>query len=364
MNPEERLSDALHATFDAAQPSPDLADRIVQRASVSRRRTIWFNVRLAVAGIVGVAVLWVVLVLAPVAFNSRGTGGGPGATPGGLAHFDRDGLAFDYPASWKTSVSGLNMHYVTILDFLGTGSGLASCTAITPGPNDKFISGTECGAHLTVGAGQVVVEVSLQEGPPGLGLIDPSDPSGIDSGGKYVTVGGLPAIFSDSGTTLDWTLSVPGQLMSRYRIHVEMKDPGAEQMRAQVEALVASLGYSPAVAVLDPADGPRIAAIGLAKARASEPDYACFPSVPGATATATVQEFAGYSSMRKPLPVTCSMDIAPSAVGLWKMTLTESWTAASDRSAGSLTTTIWLDPDGTPGMTQGGPGPSEMPYWP
>jgi len=364
MNPEERLSDALHVTLDAAQPSPDLADRIVQRASVRRRRSIWFNVRLAAAGVVGVAALLVALILAPVAFNSRGTGGGPGATPGGLAHFDRDGLAFDYPASWKASVSGLNMHYVTILDFVGTGSAMATCTALTPGPNDKFISGTECGAHLTVGAGQVVVQVSRQDGPPQPGSIDPSDPKGIESGEKYVTVGGLPAIFVDSGATLDWTLSVPGQLNSRYRIHAEIKDPGAVQMRAQVEALVASLRYSPAVPVLDPADGPRIAAIGLAKARASEPAYACFPSVPGATATATVQQFAGYSPMHKPLPVTCRMDIAPSAVGLWKMTLTESWTAASDRSAGSLTTTIWLDPDGTPGMTQSGPGQAEMPYWP
>ncbi len=364
MNPEERLSGALHATIDAAQPSPDLADRIVQRTSIRGRRSIWFNFRLAVAGLVGVAVLWVALVLVPLAFNSAGTGGGPGTAPSGLAHFDRDGLAFDYPASWKASVSGLNMHYVTILDFVGTGSAVATCTALTPGPNETFISGTECGSDLTVGPGEVVVELSLQDGPPGPGPIDPNDPSALDPAGKYVTVGGLPAIFEDSGAKLDWTLSVPGQLMSRYRIHVEMKDPGAEQMRAQVEALVASLRYSPAVSVLDPADGPRIAAIGLAKARANEPAYACFPSVPGATATAVVQQFAGYSAMRKPLPVTCSMEIAPSSVGLWMMTLTESWTAASDRSAGSLTTTIWLDPDGTPGMTQSGPGQAEMPYWP
>jgi hypothetical protein len=255
---------------------------------------------------------------------------------------------------------------VTILAFLGTGSGLATCTAITPGPGDQFISGTQCGTDLHVDPGQVVVELSRQDGPPSsLSPIDPADPRGIADGGKYVTVGGLPAIYSegtsDGTISLDWTLSVPTELISRYRIHAQIMGPGVERMRAQVEALVASIKYDPAVPVLNPADGSRIAAIGLEKARA---DYACFPTVPGATATATITEFPMYSPMRKPLPVTCSMEIEPNLIGLWKMTLTWSWTAASDRFAGSLTETMWLSADGTPGATVGGPGPSEMPYWP
>ncbi|HEX7496543.1 MAG TPA: hypothetical protein VF349_07905 [Candidatus Limnocylindrales bacterium] len=61
--------------------------------------------------------------------------------------------------------------------------------------------------------------------------------------------------------------------------------------------------------------------------------------------------------------MTCSIAIEPNILGLWKMTLTESWTVASDRSAGSLTTTIWLAPDGTPGETEGG-AHSVIPYWP
>ena len=40
MNPEERLSDALHSVVDPARPSPDLADRIVERVSVAGRRQI------------------------------------------------------------------------------------------------------------------------------------------------------------------------------------------------------------------------------------------------------------------------------------------------------------------------------------
>jgi hypothetical protein len=102
--------------------------------------------------------------------------------------------------------------------------------------------------------------------------------------------------------------------------------------------------------VLNPADGPRIAAIGLAKATAAahEPDLACFPKVPGSTATGTMTRVPDGSDLTKPLPVTCQTEIEPLAIGLWKMTLTESWSAASDRSTGSLVLIQWLAADGTP----------------
>lgn len=369
MNPEDRLPDALHGVLDTARPAPDLDDRILERVSVAGRRTVRFNLRFGVAG---VAALVLVAALIPFALNLRPNSAPSSAAPAGaLAHFDRDGLAFDYPASWTASVSGQNMHYVTILDYLGTGSGLATCTTITPGPSDQFLSGTECGSDLTVGAGEVVVELARQDGPP-RGPIDPTNASALSPGDKYVIVDGLPAIFRLGGPwnsavdlALEWDLSVPGQLMSQYMVHAEIKNPAADQMRTQVEALVASIRYSPPVAVLNPADGPRIAAIGMAQVRTFDLAYGCFPNVPGATATAIVTQFPGYSALRKALPVTCSIAIEPNILGLWKMTLTESWTVASDRSAGSLTTTIWLAPDGTPGETDGGPGPSDMPaYWP
>ena len=66
-------------------------------------------------------------------------------------------------------------------------------------------------------------------------------------------------------------------------------------------------------------------------------------------------------SLTKPLAVTCSIEIEPVPIGFWRVSLIESWTAASDRSAGSLTTMIWLYPDGTEvGMT-GGVGPAASP---
>jgi hypothetical protein len=386
MNREKLLAETLHATLDRARPSADLEARIVQRLSTAGRRTARFNLRF---GLAAAGVLVLALALVPLALNMRSNGGpgaagspgsGPSAAPDQLAHFDREGLAFDYPATWKDSVSGLNMHYVTILEYLGTGSGLATCQAITPGPNDNFISGTECGSNVNVGPGQVMVTLSKQDGPPMGGPIDPSDPSHLPSGGKYVTVGGLPAVFggdaagsgasgssgagSSATETLGWTLSVPEQINSRLIISAQFQGPGADQLRAQVEALVASIRYDPPVPVLNPADGPRIAAIGVAQAAANDPSFACFPKVPGTKLSSIVTQFPMYSPLRKPLSVMCETAIQPYAFGLWKMTLTESWTAASDRSAGSLTTTVWLSPDGTPGETGGGPAPSEIPYWP
>lgn len=286
---------------------------------------------------------------------------------GALTHFERDGLVFDYPAEWKATVSGLNEHYITILDFLGTGSGLASCQPMTPGPGDQFIGGTTCGTDVSVGPGQVLLEIDLSVGPPRPGPIDPADPAGLQAGQKYVTVGGLPAIFEEQlpRDILIWTLSVPGQLISRYYLTAQLKGPGIETMRAQVDALVASIEYDPPAAVLVPADGPRIAAIGLTRAQAGDPDLACFPTVAGATATATVTRLPFYSGLRKPLPVTCAMKIEPMTIGLWKVTLTESWTSASDRSAGSLTILLWLEPDGSQGSSAGGGAlPTEVPYWP
>lgn len=381
MNPEDRLSDALHSVIGTAQPSPDLADRIAVRVSAAGgRRRFGSDARLGLAAI-GVIAIVALAIGAPFALNGMNGAGShatvlyspvPTPAPTGFAHFDRDGLAFDYPAAWTATASGLNMHYVTILDFVGTGLGTAKCETKTPGPSDNFTSETECGAELAVKPGQVVVELLRSDGPPRPGPIDPADASALGIGQRYVTVGGLPAIFEEknpadglTASTLDWTLSMPGQVISRYGLHVEMMGPGLDKMRAQVEALVASLRFDPPVAVLKTADEAHIAAVGLAQAVSNDPALACFPKVPGTSATATVTALPGLSALHKPLPVTCETKIEPTPIGLWKMTLTESWATASDRSAGSYATTVWLEPDGTQGSTgQYGPGPSEIPYWP
>jgi hypothetical protein len=287
-----------------------------------------------------------------------------------LAHFDRDGLAFDYPATWASRPGPkLNQSpsYTTILAYLGKGTALTSCPAVTPGLTDPGLE-VECQPFLQIEPGQVVLQLSRADGQP-LGPIDPSDPTGLLSGEKYVTIGGLPAIFEDAfadpvGTVaLHWTFSVPGKMSNRYGLDAQIEGPSSEKGRAQVEALVASINYDPPAPVLNPSDGPRSARSGVEWAVSTDPGFSCFPTVPGTSSTATVTRLPFYQPLSKSLPVTCRTDIEASAA-LWRLTLTESWTAGLDRSAGGFTRTIWLEPDGTPGWAQGELTPAEVPYLP
>ena len=321
MNPEEHLSAALHATLDGRRPSPDLADRIVDRLAAGPRRTSRFSLRL---GLAAAAAIVLVAALVPLALNLRSNGPTTSASAPVLAHYHRGDISFDAPASW----------------------------GYEPDLGDRNGATLSSGNAVALGPGQVIVELSKRQAlPPS--AIDPTDPAGLAAGESYVTVSGLPAIFkaagapdSDAGATLDWQLSAPGDVTTRFFIHAEYRDPGAAQLRAQIEAVVASIRYSQTAAVLDPANGPARAAKGLADLQASDPSFACFPRVPGATATATVTELRGVQ-LTKPLPLTCSITVEPSAIGLWRVLLTEAWTAAADRTAGSLVTSLWLNPDGT-----------------
>jgi hypothetical protein len=279
-------------------------------------------------------------------------------TPAALAHSAAFGLAFDYPASWLTSDCGAIDRAVMYLGCLGTGS--ASVTCPQPG---------QCQVGLRVSLGQVEIEFTEPGGPPR--RPDPIDPAELDQlepGDEFTTVGGLPAIFHGEqakGSTvfLGWSLSIPGDLVNRFRLDAMIVAPGVDEMRAEVKAVVASIRYDPPP-VLDPADGPGMLAIGLALARADEPYLSCFPDKPGASAVRDVTEVPGYGRLAKPLPVVCTSKIEPVPAGFWKLTLTESWKAASDRSAGSLSRIVWLTADGRLTATDVGPLPSNMPYLP
>jgi hypothetical protein len=375
MNVEERLSRALHSTLDNRQPSPGLADRTADALSRTGRRPRWvFGVRLAAAaGMVVVAAMALVLlpgavrqpISGPAPAISAGTPAGPpSAWPpasGGLVRYSSAGLSdpaivFEYPSEWHASGQFLNMHYVSILGYVGTGTGDAYCTNLTPGPSDNWLSSTECGSHETVDPGQMLLKISTQDGPPGNGPIDPADAGRLQPGESYVTVAGVPAIYSESREgdrlTLGWTISMPFTYWATYNLTATIRDPGADAMRGQVQRLIASVGFDPAPAALDPADEPKVAAAAVARLKAENQILTCFPGEPGASATTTVTRLPNFAQpLAKPLPATCSTAIEPTAIGMWKLTLTLSWTADTDRTAGSSTTAVYLSADGTPGTS-------------
>jgi hypothetical protein len=48
----------------------------------------------------------------------------------------------------------------------------------------------------------------------------------------------------------------------------------------------------------------------------------------------------------KPLAITCSTAIEGTTIELWRLTLTVTWTAAFDRTAGSASWLGWVELDG------------------
>ena len=293
------------------------------------------------------------------------------ATALGLTHTSRWGLAFDYPADWTVADENEYLHYDTILGYIGSGSFSEPCTAITAPPGQSFPVGEECSPVWNVPPGTAVIRVESLEGPiPVSPILDNTDPSL-----RSMVIGGLPALgpvdtalpSAATGTaTLDWMLSTPGAPITVYTLEAEMQGPDLRTLQQQVLAVVASITYDPPVVPLPTGDAlaPAEAAL-LAKAIpeliANDAALACFPAAPGATDTATITR-TSVGSLTKPLPVRCTTGIEPTPLGLWHLTLTYSWDAAADRTAGSASLETYLAPDGT--RVGGFVGPSGVAYGP
>ena len=323
------------------------------------------------AGLALVVMALLVAAAIGVATVTKGAADAAKPTPTGtpeilvLTRFEGDGLQFDYPASWAHVHADFNMHYNTILEFFGTSSDLRAGRGLpTCGPGPDGI-GTACGPNIGVGPGELLVTFSWSDGPPRDRPIDPADATvPLDPSASYTRVAGLPAIYRETKSggelEMEWTLSVPAQVTPRFIIDARIVGPGEDRMRASVDELVASVRYDPPVPVLKPADGPAMAARAIAARRVNDASFGCFPTTPGQTTHAIVTQLPHFATLSKALPVSCETAIEPTEIGMWKMTLTQTWAAADDRVAGSLVTTIWLSPDGDPRIE--GTGGSDVPY--
>jgi len=190
------------------------------------------------------------------------------------------------------------------------------------------------------------------------------------------TVGGLPAWFSrSSGSVIDpqssvfrdtetatgadetmvWQLPGNGTNLpstpTLFRIVAALRGPNVQALEAEVQAVVASMKYDPAVIPLpsDPAARTTQSLQALTRALgypfADSRTLDCFPRVPGSRDT-TVTFTPSERTLSKPLPVTCSAAIDPNSMEGWTVTLTVTWQAASDRHAGLWTAQVYLDQQG------------------
>lgn len=281
-----------------------------------------------------------------------------GSSTPGMAHYSDNGIAFDYPATWQLQPLNVLLRTGPVLALLGTAPSQMSCGQSV---------GPDCSLKWNLQPGSLSVELAAAEGPP---RDEPLYAVPVGSGSMHVTIGGLPAIVTTTGfgsggdAEKSWLITIPGSPDSALAFNATAMDPGADQAMELVDALIASLQYVPAIEPL-PTGSARgtLLASAMEAMAAHDTTFSCFPTTMGETADAVVQQFPGYSMLRKPVPVHCSTAVEETPIDAWRIKLTIAWDAAKDRKPGSLVTYVWVDHNGQPGLEQsiGGDSP---PYWP
>ena len=260
-----------------------------------------------------------------------------------LARFSEAGLVFDYPASWHVYRYEMVTSFSTLLAYLATGPVRNPCTTTVKGENTSRTCKVE---SLDLEPDGLVVRVE-HWGAPSFNILetDPGD-------GVRTTVAGLPAIKTDFGSRLEWKLTMPGFVDNWYEIHADMRGLDLEPLRAQVEALVASLRYDPPPVPLPSGPAGETAmreavARTLASLASEYAGYGVFPTEPGTSRQCRVTQEPQGPELLRALDATCSMKVEATPLQLWKMTLTTSWPPTDAHAAGAQVRTTWLAPDGS-----------------
>lgn len=269
----------------------------------------------------------------------------PIAQASGLATFSQDEWSFGYPAAWR---------YYPITGFITSFYDVAGYLASTPVDISKICRTTptsqSCDAHgYDLPPGNVVITV----GHGGWPMTDPVAFYDHPSQGTPTRIGGMAAIFSEDRQGADrvlltWRIASPAAFGNWVQLDADIRGPGQDTLRSQVEALIASFRFTPAPTPVssDPAVAVAVARRALAQLK-TDAAYACFPDEAGASRQATITSLPYGTSLGGALPVTCSVAISPTDIGFWKLDLTITWDAAGSRKAGANVTTQWLEPDGT-----------------
>ena len=179
--------------------------------------------------------------------------GGPGND--GLNHFHSQGLDFDYPASW------------TIHDQLPASTGFGQTFAVIgthAWPSSCGASDINCYYEATLEPGTIAVDIGVVyfpatdddlcvRGATGIDLQGrgPDDPVAtrtlirVDARPTLKTtyaVGGKDYYLSDEW--LDWEIAAAGTVDEAYTIDAKVRGPGTDAMKAELDALIASIRLS------------------------------------------------------------------------------------------------------------------------
>jgi hypothetical protein len=161
---------------------------------------------------------------------------------------------------------------------------LASTRVDTDAICQRTSSSVSCNFHgYDLRPGSVVVVIELASwGTP---MSNPVEFYDHPEDGTRVTVGGTAAVFSEEHIASDhvrltWKTARPDAFGNWVQIDADIRGPGEQQLRQQVETMVASFRFSPPPSSLPrgQAAAVAVAASAVAELRARSPAaYACFP---------------------------------------------------------------------------------------
>lgn len=351
---DDRFEDDLRAVVRETAPGQApvaLRERLSTVTDQPATHSTWFAsmVRWAtylviVAAVAGVAFL---------ALEQRQFGPTPSPTDtpaGDSVRLDLGGVVLDYPADWVFHESRFVSSFYTVLGYLTTG-GFDPGAPCTQDRRDQ--GGCNLSLH-PLEPGGVLVRFELW-GPPGIGI-------GARSAETIATVRGMPAYFSETESadtvTLTWRTRTPGSPNSWYEIEANMRGPGTDELRHEVEAMIASLRFDPPPTLL-PTSGPDFDLQAAEAARRaldslrSTPfgnSYSCFDPQPDVVRTTEVEIVPQNIRLSEPLEVTCSTFVEAD-VDLWRVRFVMAWAATDDHGAGRQEIEVWVTADGEPGLT-------------
>lgn len=308
---------------------------------MGRRPLIW--VWLAAAGLVASCSL--------VPRTPLVTPGPPASAPASdLRTFDENGIAFAYPAAWREFHYSVTSSFSSVIAYLATVDVPEPCTTTV----DPSFTTIACADHVVLTPGSLVVTIT-SNGFPGFDMSGPR-PSGTTA----LIVDGLPAYVetvstNSSDLSLRWTISSPGSVDNYYAIDARMQGPGLVAMRAQLDALIASIRYDPPVVPL-PSGAATMASVeakALAALAKGSPVWGCF-SLSGPK-TMLIDSMPYGPPLAHPQVATCTLKIEASPLQMWRMSLSIRLPKPDPNVGIGETTVQWINADGSLGASIGGP---------
>lgn len=216
-------------------------------------------------------------------------------------------------------------------------------------------------APLPSGAVRVTVEV----GERTVGVVPPGGPATADTSEPTAALGwtevvdGQPArltvISGPDAATVGaaesrvWDVIFPGTIDHVLRVRADMGGSDLVAARAAVQSVIDSIDFATVRTDLDLSSAEPVLVTLIDEldrgARDSRSDFfACFPRKPG-TADGTIHAGPG-ERLVAPVKVSCTTAIAPSAAGLWRITLTTTWPAGDGYAAGGIVQEFFAGGDG------------------